>query len=234
MELPGNEVHVWYFNVDDFSKEIEIYRRLLSLEEISRSKKFKFEKDRTLNIMARSALRTLSSLYLGHTASAIEFKYGTYGKPDYNFPTDLKFNVSHSGKLVVLAFVKDSEIGIDVEKIKTDFDVLNLAENFFSTTEVKMLHDVQQDDVYQAFYHCWTRKEAFIKAEGSGLSFPLDAFSVSMDENKKAKLLQTKWNSAEKNKWSLFSFSPTNEYVGAIAVRGKVKSIQYFNWDKVK
>ena len=133
-----------------------------------------------------------------------------------------------------MAFVKDSEIGIDVEKIKTDFDVLNLAENLFSTTEVKMLHDVQQDDVYQAFYRCWTRKEAFIKAEGSGLSFPLDAFSVSMDEDYEAKLLQTKWNAAEKNKWSLFSFSPTKECIAAIAVRGKVKSIQYFNWDKVK
>lgn len=230
MELSENEVHVWYFNVDDFSKRIEKYGRFLSSEEITRSIKFKFEKDRTLNIMARSSLRILSSLYLGITANAIEFKYGPYGKPDYNFQTELKFNVSHSGKFVVLAFVKDSEIGIDVEKVKTDFDALSLAENFFSITEINMLHNVQQDDVYNAFYRCWTRKESFIKANGTGLSFPLASFAVSLN-NKEAILLQTDWNSSEKHKWNLFSFEPASGYVGALSAGANIQKVVYRSWN---
>ncbi len=232
MELPENEVHVWYFNVDNFSKEIEMYRRFLSSEEITRSIKFKFEKDRTLNIMARSSLRILSSLYLGITANAIEFKYGQYGKPDYDFPTELKFNVSHSGKFVVLAFVKDSEIGIDVEKVKTDFDVLNLADKFFSTTEIKMLHNVQQDDVYNSFYRCWTRKESFIKAKGNGLSFPLASFTVSLND-KEATLLQTDWNPSEKQEWNLFSFKPASGYVGALSIGANIQKILYRSWNGI-
>ncbi len=232
MELPGNEVHVWYFDVDGFSKDIELYKTCLSKEEILRSNKFKFEKDRILNIMAKSSLRILSGLYLGCAASAIEFKYGTYGKPDYNFPADIKFNVSHSGKLIALGFVKDSEIGIDVEKVKTDFDVLNLAENFFSRTEIRMLHDVQQDDVHNAFYRCWTRKESFIKAKGSGLSFPLASFTVSLND-KEAKLLKTEWSPSEKEEWKLFSFVPTPGYVGALSIEANIQKVVYRSWNGI-
>lgn len=171
----------------------------------------------------------LSGDYLGHAANTIEFKYGDYGKPEYNFPTDLKFNVSHSGKLIVLAFVKDSEIGVDVEKIKTDFDVLKLAENFFSATEIAMLHDVKQSDLYTAFYRCWTRKESFIKAKGNGLSFPLASFTVSLGD-KEAELLKTEWNPSEKEEWKLFTFEPTFSYVGALSVGVNIKKVVHHCW----
>jgi len=229
MELLENEVHVWYFNVDKFSNEIEFHKNFLSIEEKSKSKKFKFEKDRALNILARSSLRILSSLYLDTSANAIEFKYGTYGKPDYNFKTNLKFNVSHSGKFVVLAFVKNSEIGVDVEKVKTDFDVLDIAENFFSDSEIEMLHKAKLDDLYKAFYRCWTRKESFIKAKGSGLSFPLASFTVSLNY-KEAELLKTEWNPSEKEEWSLYSFEPAFGYIGALSVGANISKAIYRNW----
>ena len=228
MKLPENEVHVWYFSVDDFSHGIDIYRRFLSMEEIGKSNKFKFEKDRILNTLTRSSLRILSGLYLDSEPNAIEFKYGDFGKPAYNFPTDVKFNVSHSGKFIVLAFVKDSEIGVDVEKIKTDFNVLKIAENFFSTSEIELLHNVEPDNLYKAFYRCWTRKESFIKAKGSGLSFPLTSFTVSVN-HKEPKLLRTEWNPLEKEQWNLFSFDPASGYVGALSVAKKIQSVKYFD-----
>jgi len=169
-------------------------------------------------------------MYLGRSADAIDFKYGTYGKPDLNFTTALKFNVSHSGKMIVLAFAKNSEIGVDVEKIKTDFDVLDLAENFFSKDEIRQLQMTQKDDLFEAFYRCWTRKESFIKAKGSGLSFPLASFAVSLDKEK-PRLYKTEWNPLEREEWKLFSFEPNKGYVGALSVGSEIQKVLYRNWD---
>lgn len=229
MEQPEGEAHVWYFNVDDFSRDLDLYTSYLSEEEIQRSKRFKFHNDRVINIMARSSLRIVSGRYMPRDSNSIDFCYGTYGKPQFNFPTDLNFNISHSGKLIVLAFVNNSEIGVDIEKVKYDFDVLNLADNFFSSTEIKMLRDVSQENIHKAFYRCWTRKESFIKAKGSGLSFPLASFSVSLDQND-AQLLRTEWNPLEKESWRLFSFEPTIGYVGALSVHSDVQNVIYREW----
>jgi len=179
--------------------------------------------------MARSALRLLSSAYLDYAPNAIEFQYGTYGKPDYRLTTDLKFNVTHSGKIVALAFVRNSEIGVDVERIKTNFDVLNITENFFSLEEIKMLRQVPKKDVYRSFYRCWTRKESFIKAKGSGLNFPLASFSVSLN-TEMPELLKTEWNPEETKQWRLFSFEPITDYVGALSVHSHIQKVKYANW----
>ncbi|MBU2945685.1 4'-phosphopantetheinyl transferase family protein [Zobellia uliginosa] len=227
MKLTGNDAHVWSFKVSDFD-DISTYLKLLSLDEQERVTRFKFEKNRKTYILARGLLRVLSGRYLNVSPENIRFKYNDYGKPDYNLETSIKFNVSHSGELIVLAFVKNRAVGIDVEKIKTDFDALKLAENFFSFKEIEMLNDVPKNDVYKAFYCCWTRKESFIKAKGIGLSFPLASFTVSLkDEN--AELLRTDWSPQEKNKWKLFSFGLQNDYVGAITVSTGIRSVLYFN-----
>ena len=230
MVLPENEVHVWSLNIDDFYRDIELYKNYLSGEEITKANKFKFELDKTVSVMARCSLRMLSSNYLGCNAGTLNFKYGIYGKPDYNFPSVLKFNVSHSGKMVVLAFVKNSEVGVDIEKIKTDFDVMDLAENFFSKDEIAQLRSIKKSDLFEAFYRCWTRKESFIKAKGSGLSFPLASFSVSLDKEE-AKLLKTEWSPSEKEEWRLFSFEPNSGYIGALTVAGHIQKVSYHTWD---
>ncbi|WP_276166307.1 4'-phosphopantetheinyl transferase family protein [Zobellia alginiliquefaciens] len=227
MKLTENDAHVWNFKVSDFD-EMGTYLKLLSLDEKERVTRFKFEKDRKTYILARGLLRVLSGRYLNVSPEKIHFKYSEYGKPDYNLETSIKFNVSHSGELIVLVFVKNSTIGIDVEKIKTDFDVLKLAENFFSFKEIEMLNDVPKNDLHRAFYCCWTRKESFIKAKGIGLSFPLASFTVSL-EDENAELLRTDWNPQEKNQWKLFSFGLQNDYVGAITVATGIRSVLYFN-----
>ncbi|KKM64557.1 hypothetical protein LCGC14_1500200 [marine sediment metagenome] len=230
--LPNKALHLWNFNVSEFLHQLEIYETLLSPEEMERANRYKFAKDRTVYILARGILRILSGRYLNQIPESIKFKYNKYGKPDYDFRTQIKFNVSHSGNLIVMAFAKTSDIGIDVEKMRNDFDVMKIAQNFFSPDEIHTLEALPEKERIHGFYTCWTRKESFIKAKGSGLSFPLTSFSVSLDINK-AQLLRTAWDAAEKEKWHLFTFAPTIGYVGAISVRGDLLYLQHKQWESL-
>jgi 4'-phosphopantetheinyl transferase len=135
--------------------------------------------------------------------------------------------------MIVIAFAQDVEIGIDIEFIKTDFDPLKLAESFFSKNEIIALKAQSKEELGSAFFRCWTRKEFFIKAEGSGLSFPLDKFTVSLDSDHTAELLKTDWDLSEKDKWNLFSFSPSAQYLGAIAARINKLEVTFFEWNEL-
>ena len=228
--LPENEAQLWYFKVDEFFKEVEFYANLLSLKETARANSFKFAKDRRVYILARGLLRILSGRYLNKIPKNIKFDYGEYGKPNYNFQTPIKFNISHSGNIIVMAFARNCEIGVDIEKIKDDFDVIDIAQHFFSPDEIQTLEALPEKERVHGFYRCWTRKESFIKAKGSGLSFPLTSFSVSLDADR-AELLRTDWDAAEKEEWRLFSFEPAYGYLGALSVWGDVQYLQHKEWE---
>lgn len=228
MTLLSNSVDIWSIDTAKFPDDLTSYFQLLSQEEQLRSQRFKFEKDKRLYILARSALRLLAGQYLNCTPVSIQMGYAAYDKPYFLDYPEFKFNISHSGEIVVLAFVQKLELGVDVEYIKTDFEVMEIADNFFASDEIENLKKIEKELHFEAFYRCWTRKEAFIKAKGSGLSFPLSDFSVSIGE--KAELLATHWDENEKNEWSLSSFMPKNDYVGALAVHGPVKTIKYHEW----
>lgn len=228
--LPENEAQLWYFKVDEFSKEVESYVNLLCSKEITRANSFKFAKDRMVYILARGLLRILSGRYLNEIPKNIKFDYGEYGKPDYSFQTPIKFNISHSGNMIVMAFMRNCDIGVDIEKIKDDFDAIAIAQHFFSPDEIRSLKALPEKEQTHGFYRCWTRKEAFIKAKGSGLSFPLTSFSVSLDADH-ARLLRTEWDAAEKKEWQLFSFEPAHGYLGALSVRGDVQCLQHNDWE---
>ncbi len=232
MILPENEVHLWYFKVDEFSMDVESYEGLLSQKERKRANSFKFAKDRTVFVLARGLLRILSGRYLDHAPESIPFKYGEYGKPDYDFQTPIKFNTSHSGNMIVLAFVKNCDIGVDIEKVKSDFDVIDIAQHFFSPDEIQTLETLPERKQVHGFYRCWTRKESFIKAKGSGLSFPLTSFSVSLELDS-AELLRTEWDAIEIKEWQLFSFEPAYGYLGALSVKGEVKSLRFKDWEGI-
>lgn len=233
MNLDKGKAHVWYFSTDQFSDTLDVYRGVLSPNEIDKAQTFKFEKDRNISILSRGLLRMISAQYLGIHPKKIDFKYGAFGKPSYVQRTFLKFNVSHSGTYIVLAFTRESEIGVDVELIKKNFDVLDIAQNFFSNDEIKSLETFKKPERVEAFFRCWTRKEAFIKAKGSGLSFPLDAFTVSLDKDN-PELLKTEWDNEERNEWRLFSFIPADGYVGSLLVNKGIHSVHYFDFDFFK
>jgi 4'-phosphopantetheinyl transferase len=133
--------------------------------------------------------------------------------------------------MAIFSFVKDFDIGTDIEKTKHNFDVLHIATNYFSELEIETLKKMPKNMHVEGFYRGWTRKESFIKATTQGLSFPLNSFSVSLNSNDTAKLLETKWDENEKNSWSLFTFSPHQDYIGAISVKGIIDKVNYFEVD---
>jgi 4'-phosphopantetheinyl transferase len=230
-DLPEKTIHVWYCNFDLNRDKVEYYSSLLSEDEKQKASRFKFKKDEVCYIISRGILRLLIGSYLRINPKDLNFKYTSFGKPFLTFENQLKFNVSHSGKMATFAFFQGTEIGVDIERIKDDFDVLELAQNFFSQKEIIALENQSKEELSKAFFRCWTRKEAFIKAEGSGLSFPLDKFAVSLDDDQNADLLETQWNRIEKDIWQLYSFIPAKGYLGAVAIAHSNAQISYHNWD---
>ena len=229
--LSKQNLHIWSLNFVVNDDAFNRYHGLLSHDEKKRASKFRFYKDKRCYVVTKGVLRLLSGGYLNQDAKAITFDYGKYEKPPYKHETNLNFNVSHSGDMAIIGFVYDHTIGVDIEKIKNDFDTFDIAVNFFSKKEIAALRKIPKPQQYIAFYRCWTRKEAFIKAKGSGLSFPLDQFSVTLDSDLEANLLETKWNKKEKNNWSFHSFKPDPDYIAAIIVGDAVSTFNCFNLD---
>lgn len=231
LNIDLNEVHIWSLNLGLVPfQAMQEYESILSDDEKTRASKFRFSKDKKTFSLTRGVLRKLAGAYLDTEPKKVKFHYEQYGKPRFQDESRIKFNVSHSGDRAVIAFVRDYDIGVDIEYFKDDFDVLDIAENFFSRREIDKLKMQPLKEQRQAFYRCWTRKEAFIKAEGSGLSFPLDKFTVSMHSDNEANLEHTDWSPDEKDRWNMFSFKPAQNYIAAVAINGNTTSFNVFDW----
>ena len=231
IELKPDSVHIWSVHISQNKSNLTYFWDLLSTDEQKKANAFYFSKDKNCSIIARGVLRELLGSYLKIDPKHIEFQYGKNGKPMFGNPENIEFNISHSGDVIIFGFTKNNEIGIDVEYIKQDPELLEIASNFFSDEEVKSLYELDTSERLLGFFNCWTRKESFIKAKGDGLSFPLKEFVVSLSPYKKTALLKTKWDANEKSKWVLESFVPSSGYVGAIAVQGRIKSLHYLKWN---
>lgn len=227
--LPKNTIAIW--TVDQrLSGSASLYRQHLSSSELAHAKRFRFDKDRSTFIIGRGILRQLLGYYTNKHPSELKFEYGEQGKPylgDFEVP---HFNISHSGKVLVMGFCREHPLGVDVEKIKTDFDLSELAKQHFSEREITALQNLKVNEQDRAFYRCWTRKESFIKALGTGLSFPLDAFSVSLDDDRHAEMLETSWQKNEKETWQLSSFIPAKGYLAAVCIQNPLIKMEHHNW----
>ncbi|HEX3372085.1 MAG TPA: 4'-phosphopantetheinyl transferase superfamily protein [Candidatus Acidoferrales bacterium] len=178
--LTDNCVHVWSVPTGG-SLKLETFTEVLSSEEKARADRFHFERDRRAFIVCRGALRRLISTYTGISAAHIGFRVGPHGKPSLKqeHRTELRFNVSHSGEVALVAFSLHEELGVDVELKRTNVDFLALAQLSFSRDERAAILSCSAEDRADLFYEFWTCKEAYIKADGRGLSVPLDQFSVA-------------------------------------------------------
>ena len=230
LNLVPHQVHLWFVDKKNHKDRLTSYWSILNELEKEKATKYRFEKDRDCSIIARGVIRMLLGNYLKIHPKDVKLKLGEFGKPFLNELSDIQFNVSHSAETIVLAFIKKDKIGVDVEHTKRNIEVNTIAKQFFSKEEITALFSLDEKFQKQAFYNCWTRKEAFIKALGSGLSFPLDEFVVSLDSTKNAQLLETKWNLKEKENWTLKSFEPAKNYIGAFSVKGKVTDVQYWKY----
>jgi 4'-phosphopantetheinyl transferase len=212
-------VEIWRASLDREPAAVEELHAVLSVDERERASRFYFDRDRDRYVVGRGVLRTLLGAYVGVPPERVRFDYGPQGKPRLAM-TGPRFNVSHSGAVALYAFSKSGEVGVDVELFRPEFAREHIAERFFSPDEVATLRSLPDDAQPYAFLTCWTRKEAYIKARGQGLSLPLDRFDVSLHPDEPAALLRTAWSTDEPAQWRLTDLSDTaSGYFAAVAIR---------------
>jgi len=230
--LSEDEAHIWRADLDLNECFQSSFLKLLSSDEKNRAKKFRFAKDSQNFIAARGILRVLIGKYLEINPAEISFQYSEFGKPSIANNNSLQFNISHSQNIALFAFTKKFNIGVDVEFVNPKIEVQDIATRFFSTNEIKNLLALPEKQQTLGFFYCWTRKEAFIKAVGEGLSFPLDKFEVSLEPNKPAKLLAINRQPKDAAKWSIYSLSPEPNFVGSLVIEGLVEKVKCWSWQK--
>jgi 4'-phosphopantetheinyl transferase len=215
--LGERQIHLWYGSLQPSSAEVTQLLPLLSPDELERAGRFRFEKHRNEFIFARGTLRRLLGSYVGTAPAGLRFAYSPHGKPSLDATNILEFNLSHTEGMVVFAFARSRKLGVDVEKVRRDFKVEEIAERFFSVAERLSLREIPELERYHAFFRCWTRKEAYIKARGEGLSHPLHQFDVSLAPGQPAALLGTRPDEEERKRWSLWDLAIAPEYAVALA-----------------
>ncbi|HMS64574.1 MAG TPA: 4'-phosphopantetheinyl transferase superfamily protein [Ignavibacteria bacterium] len=225
MNISENEIHIYNSFAADDPDVLSSFLTILSEEEINKANRYKFQKDKNNYISFRAMLRMILSQYLYIHPSKLNFFYAEKDKP-YIKDTEIKFNISHSENFAVFAVTKVNEIGIDTEIIRELPDALEIAKNYFSEKEVKVFSKVDHDNYKEAFFNCWTRKEAFIKAIGEGLSYPLADFSVSFLPGENPEMQWIKGKEDEVKKWSLFNLDLERDYVTSLAIRSKTVKIE--------
>lgn len=217
-DLQSDVAHIWARPLEVPAEVREACFALLSQEERERAARYRVERPRTDFIVTRGTLRSLVAGYLGMAPQEVSFRYSEYGKPHIDGAFDLRFNVSHTDGLALLGFVRTRAIGVDVEKIKASPDARKLAERFFSVRERESLRNLAGNELHAAFFRCWTRKEAYVKARGEGLSLPLDQFDVSVAAGESQALLATRPDPSEASRWMLQDLPAESGYAAALAV----------------
>jgi len=233
LTLESDEVHVWRVSLDVDAAEVKSLAPVLSDDERARAARFCFHKDRENFTVARGILRMLLGRYLNKEPGRLEFSYGPHGRPmlrNENSVDDFCFNVSHSKGLALYAFTRKRQIGIDVEWIRSEMASEQIAERFFAPQEVATLRALPAIAQLEAFFNCWTRKEAFIKASGEGLSLPLHRFAVSLTPGEPAEILTIDGEPKTAALWSLREIRPGTGYVAALAVKGHNWRLKCWQW----
>lgn len=228
LSLPPGEVHVWRVALEMEPAGLEELQQTLAPDERARAARFHFSKDRRHFIAARGALRDILARYLRCDPTHLQFCYGLAGKPALAPGAqvqDLHFNLSHSQGLALYAVTRIGEIGIDVERIEVDVARERVAERFFSPQEVFALRALPAHLQPEAFFNCWTRKEAYVKARGDGLRIPLDSFDVSLTPGAPPTFLR-----GAGPQWSLQALTPAPHYVAAIAAEGHGCRLRLWQW----
>jgi 4'-phosphopantetheinyl transferase len=231
--VPAGRVDVWSVRLDEPAKvgsEVVV----LSPDEIARASRFHFEKDRIHFTRCRSALRDLLAEYLTIPAAEIRFEYLTSGKPQLAAEQNLRalqFNVSHSANVALIAVGSEHRLGVDIEKIRDDVDTTTLAERFFSLRERAGLQALPDHLRVPGFFACWTRKEAFLKATGDGLSFPLEDFSVTTHPDLGPEIEEIKGSADEGKQWFLADLSIVEGFRATVARERSPYRLETHAWN---
>jgi 4'-phosphopantetheinyl transferase len=233
--LGANEAHVWRASLDQPADIIAKLASLLSHDEYQRAMRYHRPVDRDRFIVGRGILRKIVSAYIALPPGQLRFTYNEYGKPSVSDDQNdraLNFNLSHSAKLVLYAVTRGRDVGIDVEYIREDFATLETAEHFFSKDEVAALKTLSTDKRTIGFFNCWSRKEAFIKAKGMGISYSLDRFTVSLAPGEPPALLKVDDDKREVARWKMYELSPGSGYTAALIVASPPITLKLRHWNE--
>jgi len=231
--LGCDEVHVWRAVLDQLAVCLPGLWRTLAEDERARANRFRFQRDRDHYSAARGSLRAILGRYLGVEPGQLQFCYNPHGKPALARGPGgdgLRFNLSHSHGLALFAFARGHELGIDVERIRPEVASEQIAERFFAPGEVAALRALPDHLRTTAFFRCWTRKEAYIKALGKGLAIPLAQFEVSLAPEEPPALLRTQPDPREAARWTLQELDPGSGYAAALAVEGHGWRVRCWEW----
>jgi len=229
--IDENAIHIWLIDVAQQQPHLDDLFQALSTEEQTSANRFKFSQDAHSFIASHAILRLLLSRYLAIQPQHISFQQNQYGKPFLTQKTEIEFNLSHTKNYALIAINKNEPVGIDIEYTKRNkMGYLDLAKRFFSAYEHTTLQSLPKAQQTLGFYHAWTRKEAFIKAIGQGIAFNLNQFDVTLAPQTPTQLLAIQGSTEKAQHWQLESFYPVEDYCGAIAWKGKPKTLKFYQW----
>ena len=227
-----HEVHVWRARLDPPPTALRQLEATLSRDELERAARFRFPIHRDRFVARRSVLRLLLAGYLRLPPADVRITYTEYGKPVLapGHTTDVRFNLSSSDHLALYAFARGLNLGVDVERIRPGIPEESVAERFFAPAEVAALRALPQSHQPAAFFDCWARKEAYVKAQGMGLSLALDSFEVSFGDGGPARLLRTVHDPQEAGRWTMQALDPAPGFAGALVHEGPPCPLQFWQW----
>ena len=233
LRLSRENVHIWRAVLDLPSESVQEFKGSLSIDERMKAEHFRYERDRSRFIAARGILRLILASYLSVYPGAIRFCYGKDGKPRLENifgKTGIQFSLSHSEGLALYVFTQGRQVGIDVEYMREISEMKEIIEQFFSVRERTFFDTLPTSEKQETFFKWWTRKEAFAKATGEGLSYPLDGFDALLAKGKSVESLGILGGAQERPRWSIWDVRPAEEFAGAVVVEGGSLDVQYWQW----
>jgi len=224
IQLKNDNVDAWCVSLLMDASSLNSVRDFLAKDERMKADRLRFKRVRNNYIAARGLLRLILAAYLNQQPKHLEFQYGQHGKPalaDELSRTGITFNMSHSHGMALYCVGLERQLGADIEKIREDMSFEKIAKRFFSSLEYEALQKLPDDQLKYGFFNCWTRKEAYIKAKGEGLSSLISRFAVSLAPGEPAALLDHQLDAGEVNRWSIMDLDVGPGYTAALAVEGK-------------
>jgi 4'-phosphopantetheinyl transferase len=233
IRLDDEVIDLWACPIQPTDLQIREFIKILSPDEHIRAGRFRFDHLRRSFIFTRGTLRVLLGSYLSSAPEEIPFSYGPQGKPAIAKDTLLRFNISHSGDFVLLAFTREYDIGVDIEQIRSLPDMDDLAQRFFSSEERSQIASMPREQRERAFFACWTRKEAYLKAIGNGLSTRLDSFCVTLSPAEPARLMHINGDTHAAQAWTIQDLTLVPDYAAAIAYHRAPRRLRFRSLDDV-
>lgn len=235
--LSPKQINIWRIHLLQDEHVINSCRNLLSGDEIERANRFHFAKHRRRFVIARAAAREILGKYLEISPRKLIFSYGAKGRPEISNDLNkraMKFSLSHSRDLALLAIAQGLSLGIDVEFINGECATDDIAERVFAPREIRTLRSIIPTRRVEAFFSCWTRKEAYVKALGEGLGMPLKSFDVPFGPGVSAAVISVRMSAKDALTWSIYDINAAPGYKAALVIEGEGHQMRYRRWKSSK